>query len=151
MNFVYKPVFILCAMLLCFSLIGVTANAQNQFTSSMNFESSKLPYNWHTSAWTACTGECNSGIQTRSVTCKDNAGNDAPSGAPAWTECNHTPEPESVRQCDLPDCQWVAGACPSHVHNQNGSNGEGDGIDNDGDGSTGSGGGDPDDGDPGVN
>ena len=104
---------LLCGGVLLFPL---PSQAQDGFTSSFNYESSTLPYNWATTAWTDCSGECNGGSQSRTVTCQDNAGNPAPSEA----ECSHTQKPELTRGCDLPDCQWVTGSCPSHVHSAGG-------------------------------
>lgn len=86
-----------------------SANAQNQHTATMNFESSQLPYNWHTSAWSDCNGVCFIGEQSRSVDCKDNAGYSASSEA----DCSHTPKPANIRECDLPPCAWVEPPCRS--------------------------------------
>ena len=97
-------------------IVPNTVNAQDQFGSSFNFESSSLPYKWQTSSWTTCAGECNNGNQTREVSCRDNAGNPAPSEA----DCAHSARPELLRTCDLPDFQWKMEDCPSHVHNSGG-------------------------------
>ncbi len=100
------------AVLFLTLILPVSANAQNQSTTTFNYESSTLPYNWVTTAWSSCSGECNEGNQSRTVSCQDNAGNSAPSEA----NCSHSAKPDLTRGCDLADCQWVAGVCPSHVH-----------------------------------
>lgn len=106
-----KIFFVFSFFLVCLSTSS-SVYAQNQQTTTFNFESSTMPYNWHTSGWTACSGECNDGNQTRTISCRDNTGNAAPSEA----NCAHTPRPSNVRTCDLPDCQWVPGSCPAHTH-----------------------------------
>ena len=115
----FRKTFLIVFLFSVGALLPVLAHAQDQFNSSFNYESSTLPYNWHTSAWTTCAGECNNGNQTREVACRDNAGNPAPSAA----DCSHSAIPELTRSCDLPDCQWVMESCPTHIHYTGGGGG----------------------------
>jgi hypothetical protein len=107
-------------------IIAPPAHAQNQLTNTMNFESSTLPYNWSVNPWSTCVGECNEGNQTRTANCRDNEGNIFPD-----SNCSHSAKPVETRVCDLADCQWKVGVCPSHIHPHGGggsSSGGGSGM-----------------------
>ena len=106
-----KYLFLSCSVFCFMTMPAGIASAQDQFTSSMNFESSTGQYNWHTTAWGQCsqiTGQpyCNEGEQRRTRSCRDVEGNTV-----ADSNCDHTAPPAVRRLCELPDCTWQPVAC----------------------------------------
>ncbi|MEM9468659.1 MAG: thrombospondin type-1 domain-containing protein [Pseudomonadota bacterium] len=82
------------------------------FSTTLNYESSTIPYNWATGSWSACSRPCGTGEQSRSVTCQDNQGANAPNP----TDCDHSPRPDSTRTCKVDDCQWVKNCVDHNQH-----------------------------------
>ena len=138
-----KYLFLSCSVFCFMTMPAGIASAQDQFTSSMNFESSTVQYNWHTTPWSACADLCGDSTQSRVATCRDVDGNTVPN-----SNCDHTVPPLTVRDCRVADCEWEC-ADPPHYHppppppppprtggggGDGGDGGDGDGYDVDGDG-----------------
>ncbi|MEM9468593.1 MAG: thrombospondin type-1 domain-containing protein [Pseudomonadota bacterium] len=100
-----KIVIFAFASLLASSLLITSGYTQtNPFSSSLNFESSIVPYQWNTGPWSNCNRLCGNGQQNRLVRCVDNQGTNVD-----VSNCSFGPEPTSQRPCQMPTCVWQTG------------------------------------------
>jgi hypothetical protein len=63
-------------------------------------------YAWSTGAYGTCSLPCNSGTQTRAITCI----NSATTTVVADTNCDTPSKPAAARSCNTASCTWLAGA-----------------------------------------
>jgi hypothetical protein len=97
--------FLVCV---CFLFLISSANSVNadQFTQSLNFETSMQSYQWDVGNWEQCLGVCPvecgfsggliDGAQNRATVCKSNDGNSV-----GLVKCNAKPQPISSRTCQI--------------------------------------------------
>lgn len=79
-----------------------------QTSQTCNTQACSSGYTWKVSAWGQCSKECGTGIRTRTVTCSDERGNNAPSD----TLCEGT-RPAEQQTCNSHACgashSWYSG------------------------------------------
>lgn len=77
----------------------------DSFAHTVTFQANAMPHQWVTQAWSECNGVCKTGIQNRSVQCRD-----AENVVVADSNCSHMAKPIAGRSCGLPACYWDSSA-----------------------------------------